>query len=88
MRLFEVACQPANDNVRIKNTIVYSNFYYESFGTLEDALNFCSENCSGESRYLNMRIEEQLFDDEDCPHRVINTHNPYELLGIIEEVTA
>jgi len=84
--LFEVNCQPNNDRSFVANTVVYTNFHYESFGTLDEALAFCRKNSMGEGRYIGMRIEEQLFDDEDCPHKVINTHNPYELLGIIEEV--
>lgn len=82
---YEVNCQPNNDNVTIKNTVVYSNFHYESFDTLDDALNFCRENSVGEGRFLNMRIEEQRFDDSGEQHTVIRTYNPYELLRIFEE---
>ena len=85
---YEVNCQPNNDNVTIKNTVVYSNFHYESFDTLDDALDFCRENSVGEGRFLNMRIEEQLFDDAnlDGEHTVICIYNPYKLLRIFEEV--
>ena len=78
--IFEVNCQPKNDNFSIKNTVVYTNFHYECFSTLDAALSFCKEHID---QYLDMRIEEQLIDDEDedAPHTVLKTHNPYELLG-------
>ena len=84
---FEVNCQPENDSVFIKNTVVYTNFHYECFDTLDKALTFCKKNSVGRGRYVGMRIEEQLFDgaDEDAPYKVIGTHNPYALLGILEE---
>ena len=85
---FEVNCHPENDNFFIKNTVVHTNFHYECFNTLDEALTFCKKNSVGKGRYVGMRIEEQLIDDgdEDVPHKVIATHNPYALLGIIEEV--
>ena len=85
---FEVNCQPENDSVFIKNTVVYTNFHYERFDTLDKALTFCKKNSVGRGRYVGMRIEEQLFDgaDEDAPYKVIGTHNPYALLGILEEI--
>ena len=81
--VYEVNCQPLHDSFAIKNTVVYTNFHYESFTTLNDALSFCKEHATGEACYIGMRIEEQLLNDDE-PHKVIATHNPYEILGIEE----
>ena len=84
--LFEVNCQPENDRRFIKNNVLHTNFGYECFCTLDAALAYCKDNSVGIGRFVGMRIEEQLFDDadEDAPHTVIATHNPYSLLGITE----
>ena len=83
---FEVNCQPENDRRFIKNNVLHTNFGYECFRTLAEALAFCHDRSIGIGRLVGMRIEEQLFDDADAdaPHTVIATHNPYSLLGITE----
>ena len=81
--IYEVYCLPKNSP---------TNFYYESFNTLDEAISFCAAHITGEDRYVNMQISEQIRDDSD-PSVLIDDreyiHNkyicPYEKLGIDED---
>lgn len=80
--IYEVNCLPKNSP---------TNFCYESFNTLSEAISFCAAHITGADRYVNMQISKQIRDDSD-PSVLMEDreyiHNqyicPYKKLGIDE----